>query len=349
MKKTCKVIAILLTLALAAGLFSACAGNGTGGTTTPPATTTTPPANDTADTTDTEDVETVFQIGILQLVEHPALDAARDGFIAALNEAGIAFEYDFQNAQADIQVVNTIAQRFVGNNVDLVLAIATPSVQAMHAATEHIPIVGTAITSYERAGVVYSNEAPGGNVTGASDMNPIEQQINMIVEFMPDIETLGIVFSTNEANSVYQAEIARGIAEGLGLTVVEGTVTTTGDVQQNMLSVANRADAIFIPTDNTHADAIGIVGSVSIETGVPVFPGEENMVMGGGVATLSVNYFELGKQSGQMAVQILRDGADPATMPIQFAETLNYVINGFMVEELGITVPARFADHITMP
>jgi len=323
MKKTLKLIGILVTLALAVGLFSAC------------------DTNDGADD--------VFQIGILQLVEHPALDAAREGFIAALNEAGIEFEYDFQNAQGDVQVVNTIAQRFVGNEVDLVLAIATPSVQAMHAATEDIPIVGTAITSYERAGVVYSNEAPGGNVTGASDMNPIEEQINMIIEFMPDIETLGIVYSTNEANSVYQAEIARGVAEALGLTVVEGTVTTTGDVQQNMLSIANQVDAIFIPTDNTHADAMEIVGSVSIETGVPVFPGEENMAMIGGVATLSVNYFELGKQSGQMAVQILRDGADPATMPIQFALTLNYVINGFMVEELGIVVPERVAGYITMP
>ena len=290
-----------------------------------------------------------FRIGILQLVEHPALDAARDGFIAALNEAGLDFEYDLQNAQGDTQVINTIAQRFVGNNVDLVLAIATPSVQAMAAATEDIPIVGTAITSYERAGVVYSNEAPGGNVTGASDMNPIEAQINMIVEFIPDIQTLGIVYSTNEANSVYQAEIARGIAESLGITVVEGTVTTTGDVQQNTLSIANRVDAIFIPTDNTHADAMGIVGQVSIETGVPVFPGEENMVMAGGIATQSVNYFELGKQSGQMAVQILRDGADPATMPIQFAETLNYIVNGFMVEELSMSVPTRFADNVIYP
>jgi len=322
MRKTCTIAAMILILVLAIGLLSACGDS-----------------ND----------EEVFQIGILQLVEHPALDAAREGFIAALNEAGIDFEYDLQNAQGDIQVVNTIAQRFIGNDVDLVLAITTPSVQAMHAATEDIPIVGTAITSYERAGVVYSNEAPGGNVTGASDMNPIEEQIKMIVEFMPDIETLGIVYSTNEPNSVYQAEIAREVAEALGLTVIEGTVTTTGDVQQNMLSIAGRVDAIFIPTDNTHADAMVTVGSVSIETGVPVFPGEENMVMGGGVATLSINYFELGKQSGRIAIQILRDGADPATIPIQFATDFNYIINGFMVEELGIVVPARFADYVTMP
>ena len=328
MKKVCKLIALVLMVAVMFTFFTACAAE------------TQLPAQETSQT---------FSIGILQLVEHPALDATYEGFIAALVEAGLDFEYDFQNAQGDIQVVNTIAQRFVGNNVDLVLAIATPSVQAMASVTEDIPIVGTAITSYERAGVVVSNEAPGGNVTGASDMNPIEAQINMIVEFLPGIETLGIVYSSNEANSVYQAEIARAIAEGLGLTVIEGTVTTTGDVQQNILSIANRVDAIFIPTDNTHADAMGIVAQVSIETEVPVFPGEENMAMGGGIATLSVNYFELGKQSGNMAVQILRYGADPGTMPIQFAETLNYIVNGFMVEELGIIVPARFAEHIAFP
>ena len=332
------MLALVIMVAAIFTLFTACGADSAA------------PGTDASGSDDTQNgASQAFTIGILQHVEHPALDAAREGFLAALTEAGLDFEYDFQNAQGDVQVNSTIAQRFVGNNVDLVLAIATPSLQAMAAATEDIPIVGTAITSYERAGVVYSNEAPGGNVTGASDMNPIEAQINMIVEFLPDIETLGIVYSSNEANSVYQAEIARGVAEALGLTVIEGTVTTTGDVQQNTLSIANRVDAIFIPTDNTHADAIGIVGQVSIETGVPVFPGEENMTMGGGIATQSVNYFELGKQSGNMAVQILRYGANPAAMPIQFAETLNYIVNGFMVEELGIAVPARFADHIVYP
>ena len=203
-----------------------------------------------------------FQVGIIQLVEHPALDAAREGFMAALRGEGLAVEFDYQNAQGDIPTLSTIAQRFVSNNVDLILAIATPSVQAMAAETAEIPIVGTAITSYVRAGVVYSNEAPGFNVTGASDMNPIEAQIKMISEFVPDMQTLGIAYSSNEANSVYQAELARRIAEYLGLTVVTGTVTTTGDVQQNILSLAGRVDAIWIPTDNTHANAMPILGQV---------------------------------------------------------------------------------------
>lgn len=322
------ITTMLLTAALAIGLLASCGGSDPAGS---------------------NDADDVFQIGIIQLVEHDALDAAREGFIAALRDEGINAEFDYQNAQRDIPTLSTIAQRFVNNNVDLVLAIATPSVQAIAAETETIPVVGTAITSYERAGVVYSNEEPRFNVTGASDMNPIEAQINLILEFIPDLQTLGIVYSTNEPNSVYQAEIARDFAETLGLTVVEGTVTTTADVQQNMLSIAGRSDAIFIPTDNTHADAMAVVAQVSIDTGVPVFPGEENMTMVGGLATLGVNYFELGYQSGLMAATILRGEDEPATMPIQFAQSYTYTINGYMVEQLNITVPERLLSYIANP
>jgi len=290
-----------------------------------------------------------FQVGIIQLVEHPALDAAREGFIAALSDEGIDAQYDYQNAQRDQSVLATISQRFVSNNVDLVLAIATSSVQAIAAETDTIPVVGSAITSYETAGVVYSNEEPRYNVTGASDMNPIEAQINLILEFMPGIRSLGIVYSTNEPNSVYQAEIARGVAESLGLTVVEGTVTTTADVQQNMLSITNRVEAVFIPTDNTHADAFAVVHQISLDSGVPIFPGEENMVLGGGLATVGVNYFDLGYQSGLMAAQILRGEGQPATMPIQFARGYTYTVNGEMLEELNISVPERLRDYIVFP
>ena len=350
MKKIYKTLALLLIVTLALSMFSAC-GEGTpsqgpAGTQPPQS------AANQAVSPPSEPQEAptqVFSIGIINLVEHPALYAAREGFLAALRDEGIEFVYEYLNAQGDIPTLATIAQRFVNNDVDLILAITTPGVQTMSAETYNIPIVGTAITCYVTAGVVYSNEEPGHNVTGASDMNPIEAQINMIFEFVPDMQTLGIIYSSNEANSVLQAEIARNVAETLGLAVVEGTVTTTGDVQQNTMSVAGRVDAIWIPTDNTHADAMPIVGDVSITTGVPIFPGEENMAMGGGVATLSVNYFELGQQSGRMAAQILRGEGEPATMPIQFAQRYNYTVNGFMVDELGISVPERFVGSIRFP
>jgi putative ABC transport system substrate-binding protein len=358
MKKMCKLLVLLLVAAIFTFGLAGCNGDTTPTDTaqdTQPATQ--PQETDPADDETDPDPDTpaqqdrVFQIGIIQLMEHPALDAAREGFMPMMAEYGVAVEFDYQNAQGARPTLSTIADRFVHNNVDLVLAIATPSVQAMFTATDTIPIVGSAITSYERAEVVYSNEMPGTNVTGASDMNPIAAQIDMIFEFVPHLQTLGIVYSSNEPNSVYQAELAIAYAESLGLTVETGTVTGFADVQQNMLSVASRVDAIWIPTDNTHATSMAVVGQVSIDTGVPVFPGEEQMVMGGGVATLSINYYELGRQSGRMAIEILLHGGDPATMPIVFGMDLNlsYLVNGFMAESLGLEIPVQFADYVWFP
>lgn len=297
--------------------------------------------------------EDAFRIGIIQLSDHPALVAAQEGFIAAFEYYEINANFDLQNAHNNRDVLPSIADRHVNNNVDLVLAIATPSVQAMFAATAEnpIPIVGSAITSYERAGVVYSNEAPGFHVTGASDMNPIEHQINMIFEFVPDLEILGIAYASSEANSVYQAGIAREFAESIGLTVRTSTVTSVAEVQQNMLALAGQVDAIWIPTDNTHADAMPIVGQVAIDTGTPAFPGENQMVMGGGLATLSIDYFNLGWESGRMARDILIHGANPAEMPIRFGKDLDleYIVNGFMAQELGIQIPQQFANYVWFP
>ena len=290
-----------------------------------------------------------FQIGIIQIREHPALDQANRGFLSQLSEE-IYFDYDLQVAQGDNSVLATIAQQFVNNNKDLILANATPSVQAIANETDTIPIVGVSITSYVRAGVVESNEAPGRNVTGASDMNPIQAQLRMMLEFLPDIETIGIIFSSNEENAVYQAEIASDYIENeLGLAVDEATVTTTGDIDQVARALAGRVDVIYIPTDNTMAEAMPLVANISIASGTPVFPGETQMALAGGVATLSVDYYELGRQAGRMAIEILRDGGNPATMPIQFAEGYEYIVNGFMAEQLGVEVPARFLNYVVNP
>lgn len=290
-----------------------------------------------------------FQIGVIQLLEHPALDAATQGFKDQLEEEGIKAEFDIQVGQGDVATLDTIASRFVRNNVDLVLANGTLSAQSIANATNTIPIVGVSITTYEGAGIVDSNENPGRNVTGASDMNPIEQQIKMIPEFIPDVQTIGLLFSSNETNSVYQAEIAQQVIESMGLNVEIATINSAADLQQVALSLANNVDAIYIPTDNAIAGAIGIIANISVETQTPVFAGEENMLMGGGVATSSINYYELGRQSGVMAAKILRGEAEPATMPIEFAKDVNYVVNGLMVEKLGITVPERFKEFIVFP
>ena len=294
-----------------------------------------------------------FQIGIIQIREHPALDQANQGFLAQLADENVYFEYSLRVAQGDVSVLATIAQSFVNNNMDLVLANATPSVQAIASETypeNPIPVVGVSITNYVVAGVVESNEAPGRNVTGASDMNPIEAQLRMMLEFVPDAQTVGIIYSSNEPNAVYQAEIARDIIENeLGLVVDEATVTTTGDIDQVARALAGRVDVIYIPTDNTLAEAMPLMANISIDSQTPVFPGEEQMALGGGVATLSVDYYQLGRQAGRMAATILRGEGEPATMPIQFAEGYRYIVNGFMVEQLGIEVPARFVDYIIDP
>ena len=290
-----------------------------------------------------------FQIGIIQLMEHPALDAATEGFMAQLYDEGISASFDIQNGQRDVPTLDTIASRFVGNEVDLVLANGTLSAQSIANATNTIPIVGVSITTFVGAGVVDSNEAPGRNVTGASDMNPIEAQIEMMLEFLPNIETIGLLYSSNEANSVYQAQLAREVIEGLGLNSESATITSAADLQQVATSLAGNVDAIYVPTDNAIAGAMGVMANISVETGTPVFAGEENMTMGGGVATLSVNYYELGRQAGRMAAQILRGEGEPATMPIQFAQEYNYTVNGFIIEALEIDVPARFQDYIFMP
>ena len=299
-----------------------------------------------AATTTASQGDGVFQIGIIQLMEHPALDAARAGFMAALEDEGIPAVYDYQNAQGDSATLSTIAQRFVNNNVDMILAIATGSAQVAASETSVIPIIGTAITDYEAARLVDSNEAPGGNITGVSDMMPVARQVGLIPEFVPNVRTLGILYSSNEPNSVIQAELAIAAAEALGLEVVVGTVTALADVQQVTLSVANRADAIYIPTDNTYASAMSLVAQISIDSGVPVFAADTNMVMTGGIATLGINYFDLGYQSGLMAAKVLRGEAQPASMPIQWADGFTYLVNGDMAEALGIAIPERFAPYV---
>ena len=318
MKKLPAMLSVLLSVLLLAG----CAGQ-------------VEPAGDEA-----------FSIGIIQLVEHPALDAAREGFIVALESEGIAVTYDHQNAQADAATLSTIAQRFVNNDVDLILAIATGSAQAAASETSDIPIVGTAITDYEVARLVDRNDAPGGNVTGASDMMPVERQIDLIPAFVPDARTIGILYSSNEPNAVLQAELAIAAVQALGLTAEVGTVTTVGDVQQVTASIANRVDAIYIPTDNTYASAMPLVSQISLESGVPVFAADEDMVLGGGVATLGISYFDLGYQSGMMAAQILRGEATPATMPIQWADGFSYVVNGDMADALGIAIPEQYLPYV---
>ena len=289
-------------------------------------------------------------IGIIQYVEHVALDSAREGFIDALADNGYVdgenITIDVQNAQADQSNLSTISDRFVADKVDLILAIATPAAQSIAGKTKDIPILGTAITDYEAAKLVDSNEAPGGNVSGTTDMNPIREQIELLVQLVPDAQTIGVIYTSSEDNSIVQAQIAREVIEEMGLTYTEVTITNSNDVQQAVQSIVEDCDALYLPTDNILASSMPVVAGVTIESKTPVICGESGMVAGGGLATLGINYYDLGYQTGLMAVKILKGEAEPATMAIESATEFDYAINGDIAEQIGLEIPADLTQYI---
>jgi len=228
----------------------------------------------------------------------------------------------------------------------LVLAIATPAAQTMAGKTTEIPILATAVTDYEVAKLVDSNTAPGGNVSGTTDMNPIKEQIDLLVKLAPEAKTIGCIYNGGEDNSVLQASIAKEAVEALGLAYTEVTVTSTNDVQQAMQTLVGKCEAIYIPTDNTLASSMPIVEGVAVEAGIPVVPGESGMTMAGGLASLAINYYNLGYQTGLMALRVLVDGEDISTMPIESLTEFDYIVNGANAEALGITVPEDLQQYI---
>lgn len=299
---------------------------------------------------ETPATEKLPSIGILQYVEHNALDAAREGFIAALADNGYidgeTITIDVQNAQADQSNLATISDRFVSNNVDLILAIATPATQAIAGKTTQIPILGTAVTDYEVARLVDSNDVPGGNVSGTTDMNPIIEQIDLLMKLVPTAKTVGLLYTSSEDNSVLQAGIAKQAIENAGLKYVEVTVTNSNDVQQAAQSLVGQCDAIYIPTDNVIASAMPVVYGVTSESKTPVICGESGMVDNGGLATLGINYKDLGYQTGLMAVRILKGESETSTMPIESATKFDFAINGTVAKEIGLEIPADLQEYV---
>ncbi len=288
-----------------------------------------------------------FQIGILQLTEHEALDKARNGFIDALAEGGYVegekITIDFQNAQGDQSNLKTMSQKFVNDGDDLVLAIATPAAQSMAAETQEIPILATAITDYPEAGLVESNEAPGVNLSGTSDKTPVTEQMDLLKQILPDVQTVGILYNSSEANSEIQAQEAIAACEALGLGYKEGTVTNVNDIQQVVQSIASEVDALYIPTDNTFASAMPLVASITDVEKVPVICGENGMVKGGGLATVGIDYYKLGQQTGKMAIRVL-EGEDISAMPIEFPDTTEVCVNLDTAAKIGVTIPQEIID-----
>ncbi|MBC9936149.1 MULTISPECIES: ABC transporter substrate-binding protein [unclassified Leucobacter] len=287
-------------------------------------------------------------IGISQFVQHPALDAATEGFKQAFIDAGYVegetVTFDEQNAQADVANATTIAQKFAADSVDLVLAVATPSAQAAAQNITDIPVLFTAVTDAVEAGLVDSNEAPGSNVTGTSDLNPVADQMALIQEIAPDAKKVGIVYSSGEVNSEIQVALAKDAAKDLGIEIVEKTVSNAAEIKQATEALGD-VDAIYVPTDNVVVSAISTVVQVAEAAQIPVIGAEAGTVEGGAIATLGIDYTKLGHQTGEMAIKILQEGADPATMPVETSNQLELVINPAAAARMGVELPAAIVDR----
>lgn len=284
------------------------------------------------------------KIGVVQLVEHTALDAAYQGFVDGLKEAGYEdgknLSIDYQNAQGEQANCVTIAQKLVNDQNDLILAIATPAAQAVVNFTDTIPVLVTAVTDPASAKLVNSNELPGTNVSGTSDLNPVDAQVRLIKRILPDAKKIAFLFCSSEENSYFQVGLAKKTADEIGLEYVDATVSSSNEIQSVVESLVGKVDAIYTPTDNMIAAGMATVSMVSTPAGIPVFCGETGMVDNGGFATYGLNYYELGKQTAAMAVDILENGKNPAEMPIQYLEKCDLAINMEAAEEMGIEIPA---------
>ncbi|MDR2025027.1 MAG: ABC transporter substrate-binding protein [Hungatella sp.] len=281
-----------------------------------------------------------FKIGVLQLVQHAALDATNKGFIKALDDAGLNYTVDQQNASGDQPTCQTIASKLVNDKDDLILAIATPAAQAVAGATGDIPILMTAVTDPAASDLVESNDNPGGNVSGTSDLTPVKEQISLLKKILPDAKTVGILFCSAESNSEIQAKMAKEAIEAEGMTAVEYTVSNSNEIQTVVTSMVGKIDALYVPTDNTIAAGMATVSMVANENGIPVICGEEGMVKAGGLATYGIDYYELGYLTGQQAVKILKEGADISKMHIEYLplDKCRLTVNEETAKTLGIDV-----------
>ena len=284
-----------------------------------------------------------YTVGICQLVQHAALDAATQGFEDALTaEFGDNVKFDFQNAQGDSATCATIANGFVSSGVDLIMANATPALQAAQSATNEIPVLGTSVTEYGVAlGLSDFSGTVGGNISGTSDLAPLDQQADMIVEWMPEAKKVGLLYCSAEANSQYQVDEVQKYLEAKGVTATQYAFSDSNDLSSVCQKAADENDALYVPTDNTVAANTGIVDGICRPAKKPVFAGEEGICAGCGVATLSISYYDLGYTTGEMAVKILKGEADISTMPIEYTDvTKKY--NKAVCDDLGLTAPEGY-------
>lgn len=290
-----------------------------------------------------------YKVGVVQLVQHEALDAATKGFTDALKEAlGDKVEVVEKNASGDSNNCSTIVNGFISDKVDLIMANATPALQAAASATSTIPILGTSVTDYATALEIANwTGTAGGNISGTSDLAPLDKQAAMLQELFPNAKKVGMLFCSSEPNSKYQVDEVTKLLSAAGITCTEYTFTDSNDVSSVTQKACDDSDVLYIPTDNTAASNTEAIANVVLAAGTPVIAGEAGICKGCGVATLSIDYYELGKITGQMAAKILTGEADISTMPVEFAPTATKQANMANCEKLGITVPADYTALAT--
>ena len=327
-----KLLALILAGAMTLGL-TACGGSQEQS-----------PAETGDDSSAPESSGATYTVGICQYAPHNALDAATQGFQDALTEAfGDAVDFDLQNAAGDTPTCATIANGFVSAGVDLILANATAPLQAAVAATSDIPILGTSVTEYGVAlGISDFTGVVGTNVSGTSDLAPLDQQAAMVKEWFPDAKTVGLLYCSAEPNSQYQVDTVQAELEKLGYTCTQYAFSDTNDMASVTQNAADNSDVIYVPTDNTCANNAGVIDNICRPAGVPIIAGEEGICGGCGVATLSISYYDLGVTTGEMAVKILTGEADISEMPIEYAPQFTKKYNEAICADLGLTVPEGY-------
>ncbi len=339
-----KALALVLAALLLVSM-AACTGTAPAATTAAAAETTAAAETEATEASAETESGKTYTVGICQLVQHPALDAATQGFKDALTEAlGDAVSFNEQNASGESVNCATIVNGLVASQVDLILANATAPLQAAASATADIPVLGTAVTDYASALEIDNwTGTVGGNISGTSDLAPLDQQAAMLRELFPDAKTVGLLYCSAESNSKYQVDMIRGYLEQAGLTCEEYAFTDTNDVASVTQKACDSSDVIYIPTDNTAASNTEAIANVVLPAGVPVIAGEEGICSGCGVATLSISYYDLGYATGKMAVKILTGEADISTMPVEYAPQVTKKYNAANCETLGVTVPDDYA------
>lgn len=327
-----KIMAVLMAASVAASL-AGCGGSSSSG------------SSDSSSDSASSDSGKVYKIGICQQLEHEALDQATQGFEDACEEkfGKDNVTFDLQNGQGEQANCATITNSFVADNVDLILANATTALQCAAAATDSIPILGTSITDYATALDISDwNGSTGMNISGTSDLAPIDQQEDMLVELVPDVKTVGILYCSAEPNSAYQAKLFEDALKEDGIEYKEYTAADSNEIQSVTTSAISECDALYIPTDNTMASNTEIINNICLPAKVPVVAGEQGICAGCGIATLSISYYDIGYKAGEMAYDILENGKDISTMKIETAPNVTKMYNPTICEELGIEVPDEY-------